>query len=207
MMKVEVKTLDNQKVSDISIAPDIFGVEARTDIIARVIHWQLAKRRSGTHNSRVISEVSGTTKKPFRQKGTGRARQGSLRSPHMRGGAVMHGPIPRDHGYSLPKKVRKLGMKCALSAKFSQKNLIVLEDFKHSSGKTQELVKKFEKLGFKSALFIDGAQVDSGFKQALMNIMNVNVLPAIGANVYDIMRHDHLILSKAALESLESRLK
>lgn len=206
-MKTEVKTLDNKKVGDVTLPAALFGVDARKDIIARIIHWQLAKRRSGNHHTKRIQEVSGTTKKPFKQKGTGNARQGSLRSSHMRGGATMHGPLTRDHGYSLPKKVRALGLKCALSAKANNQQIIVLEDFAHTSGKTNDLTKKLKDLGLTSALFIDGVEVNQEFKRAVSNVININVLPTQGANVYDIMRHDTLVLSKAALKDLEARLK
>jgi large subunit ribosomal protein L4 len=206
-MKAEVKSIENKKIGDVVLSKDIFGVTVRLDILSRVIHWQLAKRRAGTHHSCNISEVTGTTKKPFRQKGTGKARQGSLRSPHMRGGADVFGKRVTDHGYNLPKKVRKLGMKCALSSKFAEKKLIVLENFEHKSGKTKDLSHKLKDLGLAKALFIDGPEVNSNLRSAAANLIGINVLPSQGANVYDIMRHDYLVLSKTAVESLEKRLK
>jgi large subunit ribosomal protein L4 len=206
-MKLEVKTLDNKVVGEVTLPEDVFGFEARTDIIARVIHWQLAKRRSGTHSTKHIQDVSGTTRKPFRQKGTGRARQGSLRATQMRGGGIMHGPQPRDHGYALPKKIRALGLKSALSQKIAEKKVIVLENFTHKSGKTKDLLHKLEKMGLQSALFIDGLSVDQGILRAVSNMIKINVLPSQGANVYDIIRHDTLVLSKEAVKNLETRLK
>ena len=206
-MKIEIKTLDNKKVGDATLAKDLFGTDVRKDIIARVVAWQLAKRRSGTHSTKRIQDISGTTKKPFAQKGTGNARQGSLRAPHMRGGSTMHGPLHNDHEYSLQKKVKAMGLKSALSVKAAEKKIIVLEDFAHKGGKTKDLMAKLDKLGLKSALFIDGAEVNDEFMHAVSNIVNINVLPTQGANVYDIMRHDTLVLSKAAIANLETRLK
>jgi large subunit ribosomal protein L4 len=206
-MKIEVKTFENKKVGDIELPQDIFGATVRSDILSRVIHWQLAKRRAGTHHSKNISEVSGTTKKPFKQKGTGKARQGSLRSPQMRGGGDVFGKRVTDHGYSLPKKVRLLGMKCALSSKYADKKLIVLDSFDQKSLKTKELNQKLQALGVSKPLFIDGSEVDVNLKAAAANLIGVDVLPFQGANVYDIMRHDYLVLSKSAIENLEKRLK
>lgn len=205
-MKTELKTLDNKKAGEITLPASIFGCEAREDLIARVINWQLAKRRSGSASTKRIQDVQGTSKKPFKQKGTGNARQGSLRSPQMRGGATMHGALPRDHGYSLQKKVRALGLKSALSVKASAKKIVVLEDFALETAKTKDLTAKLEKLGLTSALFIDGDDVNTDFLRAVANIINVDVMPTQGANVYDIMRYDVLVLSKAAVEKLEARL-
>lgn len=205
-MKTDLKTFDNKKTGDITLPASIFGCEAREDLIARVINWQLAKRRSGTHSTKRIQDVQGTTKKPFKQKGTGNARQGSLRSPQMRGGATMHGALPRDHGYALQKKVRALGLKSALSAKASDKKIVVLEDFVIKTSKTKDLAVKLDNLGLTSALFIDGDDVNTDFLRALSNVVNIDALPTQGANVYDIMRHDVLVLSKAAIEKLEARL-
>lgn len=205
-MKIDLKTLDNKKTGDITLPASIFGCEARKDLIARVVNWQLAKRRSGTHSTKRIQDVQGTSKKPFNQKGTGNARQGSLRSPQMRGGATMHGALPRDHGYALQKKVRVLGLKSALSVKASEKKILVLEDFVLKTSKTKDLATKLEKMGLTSALFIDGDEVNTDFLRAISNVINVDALPTQGANVYDIMRHDVLVLSKAAVEKLEARL-
>ncbi|MEQ8333332.1 50S ribosomal protein L4 [Nisaea sp.] len=205
-MKLPVTTLDNKKSGDIEVADSVFAVEPRRDILARVVNWQLAKRRAGTHATKTISQVSGTTKKPFKQKGTGRARAGSLRATQYRGGGISHGPISRDHGFALPKKVRKLGMRSALSAKQAEGKLIVIDDATGET-KTKELAKKLGVLGWKSVLIIGGSALDEGFARAARNIPNVDVLPEQGANVYDILRRDTLVLTKAAVESLEARLK
>lgn len=205
-MKLPVTTLDNKKSGDIEVADSVFAVEPRRDILARVVNWQLAKRRAGTHATKTISQVSGTTKKPFRQKGTGRARAGSLRATQYRGGGISHGPVSRDHGYALPKKVRKLGMRSALSAKQAEGKLIVIDDAAGET-KTKDLAKKLSARGWSSVLFIGGSTLDEGFARAARNIPNVDVLPEQGANVYDILRRDTLVLTKAAVESLEARLK
>jgi len=205
-MKLPVTTLDNKKSGDIEVADSVFAVEPRRDILARVVNWQLAKRRAGTHATKTISQVSGTTKKPFKQKGTGRARAGSLRATQYRGGGISHGPMSRDHGFALPKKVRKLGMRAALSAKQAEGKLIVIDDAAGET-KTKELAKKLGVLGWKSVLIIGGSALDEGFARAARNIPNVDVLPEQGANVYDILRRDTLVLTKAAVESLEARLK
>lgn len=206
-MKYEVKNFDNKKVGELTLNPDIFGLPARSDIIARMIHWQLAKRRAGTHSTKGVSEISGTTRKPYKQKGTGRARQGSLRSPQFRTGAVIFGPHPRDHGYDLPKKVRKLALKSALSSKVAEGSLLIVEDLNIGTNKTALLSEKIATLGLRKALIIDGVEVNKEFIQAAANLKGIDVLPQQGINVYDIMRHDHLVLTKAAIESLESRLK
>ncbi len=205
-MKTEIKTLDNKKAGDITLPKSIFGCDIRKDLIARVVNWQLAKRRMGTASTKRIQDVQGTSKKPFAQKGTGKARQGSLRSPQMRGGATMHGPLPRDFGYALQKKVRVQGLKAALSAKAAEKKVIVLEDFATKAVKTKDMAAKLAKLGLTSALFIDGDDVSTDFLTAISNLINIDVLPTQGANVYDIMRHDTLVLSKSAVEKLEARL-
>ena len=206
-MKVAVKNLDAEQVGDIDLADEIFGATVRRDILARVVHWQLMKRRAGTHKAKGISDIQGTTKKPWRQKGTGRARQGSLRSPQFRGGAVIFGPVPRDHGFSLQKKVRRLGMLSALSAKQADGKLVVLETASLPSAKTKELAQRFRKLGLHSALIIDGPEVDQAFERAARNLPNIDVLPQQGANVYDILRRDTLVLTRAAVQHLEARLK
>jgi large subunit ribosomal protein L4 len=204
-MKKTVITLANQPAGEVELPEALFGAEPRADIMARVVHWQLAKRRAGTHKVKGMGEVSGTTRKPYKQKGTGRARQGSLRSPQFRTGGVVHGPVVRDHGYSLPKKVRRLGLISALSQKAREGKLIVLEAAA-SDGKTASLKKQVTALGWQSALVIDGAELDQGFARAARNIPGLDVLPAIGANVYDILRHDVLAVTKAAIEGLAERL-
>ena len=206
-MKYEVRNFDNKKVGEVTLNPDIFSSPLRQDILARMVHWQLSKRRSGTHATKGVSQISGTTKKPWRQKGTGRARAGSLRSPQFRGGATIFGPLPRDHGYSLPKKVRQLALKTALSTKVASGSLLVVEDLNAGIKKTQELAKKLQGLGLRSALIIDGAEVNKDFARIAANLPGVDVLPHQGINVYDILRHEHLVLTKAAIENLESRLK
>lgn len=206
-MKYEIRNFDNKKVGEIQLNPEIFSTPLRQDILARMVHWQLAKRRAGTHSTKGVSEISGTTKKPWRQKGTGRARAGSLRSPQFRGGAVIFGPQPRDHGYKLPKKVRKLALKTALSSKAASGELLILEDLNVGIKKTRELMKKFETLGLRSVLIIDGIEVNKDFARTMANLPGVDILPQQGINVYDILRHEHLVLTKAAIENLESRLK
>ncbi|HUK10411.1 MAG TPA: 50S ribosomal protein L4 [Stellaceae bacterium] len=206
-MKVNVTNLDAERVGDIDLADEVFGATVRRDILARVVNWQLAKRRAGTHKAKGISDIQGTTKKPWRQKGTGRARQGSLRSPQFRGGAVIFGPIPRDHGFGLQKKVRRLGMLSALSAKQADGKLVVLDSASLPAAKTKELAQRFKKLGWGSVLIIDGPEVDEGFARAARNLPKVDVLPQQGANVYDILRRDTLVLTRAAVQHLEARLK
>lgn len=206
-MKLEVTNLDAEKTGEIDLDDSIFGLDPRRDILARVVNWQLAKRRSGNHKTKSISEISGTTKKPFRQKGTGRARQGSIRATQFRGGQTVHGPVVRSHAHDLPKKVRKLGLKCALSAKLKSGQLIVLDAASTDEAKTKALAAKFEKLGWQSVLVIDGPELDEGFARAARNIPRVDVLPQQGANVYDILRREMLVLTRGAVEHLEARLK
>jgi large subunit ribosomal protein L4 len=206
-MKLTVRNLDNQEVGDIELADEVFGVPVRGDILARVINWQLAKRRAGTHKAKGVSEVSGTSKKPYKQKGTGRARQGSLRSPQFRGGGVIFGPVVRSHGFDLQKKVRRLGLKTALSAKQAEGKLIVIDAATIAEAKTKALRAQFDALGWASVLIIDGAAVDEGFARAARNLPKVDVLPQQGANVYDIMRRDTLVLTRDAAQQLEARLK
>ncbi len=205
-MKVKVTTFDSKESGEVSLNKDIFGVTPRADILHRVVEWQRAKRRAGTHKTKGISEIMGTTKKPFAQKGTGRARQGSLRSPQMRGGAVIFGPVVRSHEYSLPKKIKALGLKMALSSKAQENNIVILKDAVLKSAKTKDFTKAVEKLGWKSALIIDGDAVDANLKKATSNLHKINVLPTIGANVLDILKHDTLVLTQSALEKLEERL-
>jgi len=206
-MKLPVKSLDNKAAGDIEVADEIFGLPVRKDILARVVQWQLAKRRAGTHKTKGISDISGTTKKPWKQKGTGRARQGSLRSPQFRGGAVIFGPVVRSHEYGIQKKVRRLALKTALSAKQAEGKLVVLDSAKVKDAKTSALAKIFAKLGLVSALIIDGATLDESFARAARNLPNIDVLPQQGANVYDIMRREILVLTRDAVQALEARLK
>ena len=203
-MQVEITTLDKGTAGSTELPDDIFAATPRNDIMARVVHWQLSKRRAGTHKAKGLSEVQGTTKKPYRQKGTGNARQGSLRAPQFRTGGVVHGPVVRSHEYSLNKKVRRLGLISALSQKLAEGKLIVL-DAASGNAKTAELAKKFKALGWSSALIVDRA-VDEGFLRASRNIPGIDVLPTVGANVYDILRHDVLALTTAGVEGLKARL-
>ncbi len=206
-MKCDIVNLDNQNVGSIELADSVFGAEVRADILSRVVNWQLANRRAGTHKTKTIAEVSGTTKKPYKQKGTGNARQGSLRATQFRGGGISFGPVVRSHAQDLPKKIRRLGMRCALSAKAQNGKLIVVDELKLPEVKTKELLAKMNKMGLESALFVGGAELDNNFNLAARNIVNVDVLPQQGANVYDILRRDTLVLTKEAAENLEARLK
>jgi large subunit ribosomal protein L4 len=206
-MKLSVKSLDNKNVGDIELAEEVFGLPIRRDILARMVNWQLAKRRAGTHKTKGISEIQGTTKKPWRQKGTGRARQGSLRSPQFRGGAVIFGPVVRSHAFGLQKKVRRLALKTALSAKQAEGKLVVLEAAKLEEAKTKALAERLAKLGWNSVLIIDGPTVDANFARAVRNIPGIRLLPQQGANVYDILRRDTLVLTRDAVSHLEARLK
>ena len=212
-MKIAITTLDTKPGEAGEAAPDaaaadlsdeIFAVTPRRDIMARVVHWQLAKRRSGNHKVKGLSEVQGTTKKPYRQKGTGNARQGSLRAPQFRTGGVVHGPVVRSHEYSLPKKVRWLGLVSALSQKQAEGKLIVL-DAATGVAKTSELAKKLKALGWRSTLIVDHA-VDADLLRASRNIPGLDVLPSIGANVYDILNHDVLAITTAGVAGLTARL-
>ena len=205
-MKVAVKTLDDKKSGDIELNEGIFGVTPRSDILYRVVNWQLAKRRSGNHKVKGVSEISGTGKKPFRQKGTGNARLGTLRGAQQRGGQTTHGPQVRDHGYKLPKKLRKLALKMALSAKQAEGKLIVLDAAKAKSIKTKDMAASLKKMKLDSVLFIDGETLDENFVKSIRNIPYVDILPSKGANVYDILNRDNLVLTKDAVETLEARL-
>ena len=206
MMEVEIRTFAGEAAGTIELPEAIFGAAPRPDIMARVVHWQLQKRLAGTHKTKGMGEVSGTTKKPYRQKGTGNARQGSLRSPQYRTGGVVHGPVVRSHEYDLPKKVRRLGLISALSQKAAEGKLVVLEAATAGeTPKTGAVAKQLKALGWKSALVVD-AQVDEGFGRVVRNLPHVQVLPTIGANVYDILNHDVLALTRAGVEALKERL-
>ena len=209
-MKIDVKTIDNKAAGDITLADAVFGVAPRADIVARVVKWQLAKRRAGTHKVKSRAEVAITTAKMFKQKGTGRARHGSAAVVQFRGGGVVHGPVVRDHGHALPKKVRQLGLRSALSTKATEGKLLVLDSLTStgkSVGKTAKLREQLVKLGAENALIIGGAELDASFVKAARNIPLVDVLPQQGINVYDILRRDVLVLSKDAAAYLEERLK
>lgn len=189
------------------ILDSVFAIEPRRDILTRMVNYQLAKRRAGTHASKGISQISGTTKKPWAQKGSGRARQGSLRSPQFRKGAVIFGPVVRDHAHDLPKKVRAMALRMALSSKQMEGKLIVIDEAKMADHKTKALATKLGKMGINSALVIDGAHLDENFAKAARNMPMIDVLPEQGANVYDILRCDVLVLTKNAVEQLQERLK
>jgi large subunit ribosomal protein L4 len=204
-MKLDIITLDNGAAGVAELPDEYFAATPRADIMARVVHWQQAKRRAGTHKVKGMGEVSGTTKKPYKQKGTGNARQGSLRSPQFRTGGVVHGPVVRDHGYSLPKKVRRLGLISALSQKHAEGKLVVLDAAVAADPKTRGLAARLKVLGWRSALIIDGV-VDENFLRASRNIHGFDVLPSVGANVYDILRHDVLAITAAGVEGLKLRL-
>ena len=206
-MKCAVTTLDNKKAGEVVLDDAVFGLPLRADLLSRMVNWQLAKRRAGTHKVKTRSEVSKSTRKVYRQKGTGRARIGAGDVSQYRGGGRAFGPTPRDHAHKLPKKVRKLALKTALSAKAAEGKLIVLEAAELKQGKTKELAEKLGKLGWSSVLVIDGAAVDAGLARAANNLPGIDVLPQIGANVYDILRRDTLALTKDAVEALEARLK
>jgi large subunit ribosomal protein L4 len=204
-MKINVITLENKAAGELDLADAVFGLTPRKDILQRVVEWQRAKARAGTHKTKTRAEVSGTGKKPFKQKGSGNARQGTLRGPHQEGGGRAHGPVNRDHGYSLPKKVRALGLKHALSAKHAEGKLLVVDSL--SGEKTKTLDAQFKKLGLVKPLFISASAVDARFAKAINNLIGHDALPVAGANVYDILRHKELVLSKEAVAALEARLK
>lgn len=206
-MKAEVKTLENKAAGDITLDRTVFGVEVRNDIIHRMVNYQLAKRRSGNHKTKTRCEVSGTGKKPHSQKGTGRARAGDLKRNIDRGGATMFGPVVRSHAISLPKKLRKLALKSALSAKAADGKLIILDDVKAKTHKTKPMAEALAKLGINSALIVGGSEIDANFARATANLPRIDVLPAQGANVYDIIRRDVLILTKDAVNDLTEKLK
>jgi len=206
-MKLDVISLDNKKVGNIDLDKSVFGAAVRPDILARMVKWQLAKRRAGTHKTKERGEVRGTGAKPFRQKGTGRARQGSHKVSQLRGGAKTFGPVVRSHAHKLPKKVRALALRSALSAKQADGKLVILDSAKMKNAKTAELSKRLNKLGWTSPLVIDGAEVDGNFARAAANIIGIDVLPSQGANVYDILRSGTLVLTKDAVEKLVERLK
>lgn len=206
-MKHDIINLDAKTVGSIELADSVFGAPVREDILARVIQWQLDKRRAGTHKTKDLGEVSGSGKKPFKQKGTGRARQGEHRAPQMYHGGVAFGPVVRSHAYALNKKIRAFGMRVALSLKAKNGKLFILDDMSADKPNTKAMQAAFRKNGWHSALLIGGETLDNNFALSARNIVNVDVLPVQGANVYDIIRRDVLVLSKEAAEKLEGRLK
>jgi len=206
-MKCDIINLDAKKTGDVDLDEAVFSVAVRADILARVVNWQLAKRRSGNHKVKTRREVQGSTRKISRQKGGGRARHGTIRAPQFRGGGVVFGPVVRSHAHDLPKKIRRLALKTALSAKQAEGKLVVLDSAKLKAAKTAGLAKQLKKLGWSSVLVIDGAEVDDNFGRAAANIIGLDVLPSQGANVYDILRRDTLVLTTDAIEKLVERLK
>jgi large subunit ribosomal protein L4 len=206
-MELKVTTLEGNAAGDVTVSDDIFGLEPRADILQRCVVWQLAKRQAGTHDVKNRAEINRTGKKMYRQKGTGSARHGPAKVNLFRGGGRSFGPTPRSHAIDLPKKVRALALRHALSAKAKDGGIIVLDKAAVAEGKTKALQSHFDKLGLKNALIIDGAEVDAGFRLAARNIPDIDVLPVAGINVYDILRRHTLVLTKAAVEALEARFK
>ncbi len=205
-MKLDVIKLDGKKAGSVELDEALFGLEPRADILHRVVRWQRNKAQAGTHKVKTRSETSYSRKKIYRQKGTGGARHGDRNAPIFRGGGIYKGPTPRSHAHDLPKKFRKLGLRHALSAKAKAGELVVI-DVAENDGKTGTLAKAVKALGWKRTLVIDGASVNEGFAKAAANIEGIDVLPSIGANVYDILKRDTLVLTKAGVEALEARLK
>lgn len=206
-MDIKITTLDGADAGNVVLADAIFGLEPREDILQRMVRYQLSKRQSGNHKALGRAEVSRTGKKMYKQKGTGGARHHSARAPQFRGGGKAHGPVVRSHAHDLPKKVRALALRHALSAKVQSSDLIIIDQLVAADAKTKSLVTRFEKLGLTNALMISGAEVDSNFGLAAANIPNIDVLPVQGINVYDILRRGKLVLTKAAIEALEERFK
>ena len=206
-MELEVKTLDGAVAGTVALSDEIFGLDPRADILQRVVRWQLAKRQAGTHKTLTRTEVTKTGKKMYRQKGTGGARHGNKAAPQFRGGGKAFGPVVRSHEHDLPKKVRALGLKLALSAKAKGANIVVLDEAVAAEVKTKALKTKLAALGLTNALIIDGANPQDQFRLAARAIPQIDVLPVQGINVYDILRRDTLVLTKAAVSALEERFK
>ena len=206
-MDLTITTLEGKDAGKVKLNEEIFGLDPRDDILQRVVRWQLARRQQGSHKAQGRGDVSRTGAKMYKQKGTGRARHHSARAPQFRGGGQAHGPVVRSHDHDLPKKVRALGLRHALSAKANASDLIIIDDLAATEAKTKQLVSQFAKLGLENALVIGGAEIDVNFQRAASNIPNIDVLPVQGINVYDILRRGKLVLSKAAVEALEERFK
>jgi large subunit ribosomal protein L4 len=206
-MDLKITTLAGKAAGEVKLSDEIFGLEPREDILQRVVRWQLAKKQQGTHKTKGRAEIARTGAKMYKQKGTGRARHSSARAPQFRGGGRAFGPVVRSHEHDLPKKVRVLGLKLALSAKAKTSSIIIVDDLKLSEAKTKAVVESFAKLGLTNALLIGGAELDEGFARSARNIPNIDVLPVQGLNVYDILRRGTLVLSKAAVEAIEERFK
>jgi large subunit ribosomal protein L4 len=206
-MDLAITTLAGKSAGKLKLSDEIFGLDPREDILHRVVRWQLARRQQGTHQTKGRSDVDRTGAKMYRQKGTGRARHHAASAPQFRGGGKAHGPQARDHSIDLPKKVRALGLKHALSAKAKAAELIILDDLSVADGKTKTLAEQFARLGLANALVIGGAEIDAKFRMAAANLPGIDLLPVQGINVYDILRRGKLVLSKAAVEALEERFK
>ena len=206
-MKLDVTTLDGGSAGSVELNEAIYGLEPRADILHRMVRYQLAKRRAGTHAVKNRSDVDRTSKKLYKQKGTGNARHGAASAPQFRGGGRAFGPVVRDHSHDLPKKVRALALKHALSAKAKASTLIVVDDLKVENHKTKAMVERLGKLGWSSALIIGGPEVDENFGRAARSVPKIDVLPVQGINVYDILRRDTLVLTRAAVDALEERFK
>ena len=205
-MQVEILNLDGKAVGKATLQDSIFGIDPRADILHRVVTWQRANARAGTHAVKTVSDVAGSGKKAFKQKKTGNAREGERYNVHMRGGGVVHGPVVRDHNIDLPKKIRSLGLKMALSSKVKDGSLIVIDSEKMKDVKTNVLAKQLKKLKIDSALFVGADTVDTNFKKSAATIINVDVLPTIGLNVLDILKHEKLVLTADAVKAVEARL-
>jgi large subunit ribosomal protein L4 len=206
-MDISVTTLEGKASGKVSVSDAVYGLEPRQDILHRMVRYQLAKRRAGTHDVKNRAEISATTKKMYKQKGTGSARHSTKKAPQFRGGGRAFGPTPRDHGFDLPKKVRALALRHALSAKKAADGIVVMDDLAMKEAKTSALRGHLAKLGLENALFIGGAELDNNFRLAAQNVPHVDVLPVQGINVYDILRREKLVLSKSAVEALEERFK
>jgi len=206
-MKFDITTLEGQAAGSVELDETIFGLEPRADLLARCVRWQLAKRQAGTHAVKNRSDINRTTKKVYKQKGTGSARHGAASAPQFRGGGRAFGPQVRSHAHDLPKKVRALALRHALSSKAKDASLIVVDDVKLTEAKTKALVERFGKLGLANALIIGGAEIEVNFQRAARSIPNIDVLPVQGINVYDILRREKLVLTRAAVDALEARFK
>ena len=206
-MKLDVKNLDGSSAGEVELDEAIFGLEPRADLLARCVRWQLAKRQAGTHATKGRSEIARTGKKLYKQKGTGNARHGAASAPQFRGGGRAFGPVVRSHAHDLPKQVRALALRHALSSKVKTSTLILVDDVRLDEPKTKVLKERFGTLGLANALIIGGAEVDANFGKAARNIPNIDVLPIQGINVYDILRRDTLVLTRAAVDALEARFK
>ena len=205
-MQLDIINFDGKAVGKVDLSDAIFGLEPRADILHRVVTWQRAKQRAGTHAVKTVSDVQGSGKKAFKQKKTGNARQGERYNVHMRGGGVVHGPVVRDHSIDLPKKIRSLGLKMALSSKAKDGSLVIIDSEKMATAKTNAFAKQLKKLDIASALFVGATELDENFKKSAANIANIDVLPTMGLNVLDILKHEKLVLTADAVKAVEARL-